>query len=129
MTEDTPVSQQSGDSPQNGNRDTVLFDRNLLIHYEQRIQSLEADVQALKGALQTQPNIQENEIAQLREKVQLVDGLQNKIREVANSSAESNRLMRSVEKKVTGVKSYATSGIAVSVMVFSVLLILSVLIR
>ena len=129
MTENIPVSQQSSDSPQKENRDTVLFDRNLLIHYEQRIQLLEADVQALKGALQAQPDIQESEIAQLREKVQAVDGLHNKIREVALSSAESNRLMRSVEKRVTGVKSYATSGIAVSVLVFSILLILSVLIR
>lgn len=137
MTEDTPLSGQSIEThhdshtqngPSGDSQPKEIYDHTVLLHYEQRIQSLENDVQALKQALQEDVDAQDQERVSFREKSEEFDLLRKKVREALHASAASNRMIHTFEKRVDSVKRYATSGMAASVLIFSILLVITILV-
>lgn len=138
MTEDAPQSETSVDAQQNETNDSMgsldsqyeeSYGRNVLLHYEQRIQRLEAEVQTLKETLQITSEHQENEQLEFTKRMADVDRLRARIKEIARSSSESNKIVQSMEKRIDGVKRFATSGVVVSILAFSIMLLLSLFIR
>ena len=137
MTEDPQVSQivaslQDEIMDNKGLVDSqseIVFDRDMAIHYEQRIQFIEEKVQELQNALLAFPDVQEKQKEEFRKRMAEFDGLKSRMKDISHSFTESNRAVHNMEKRVDGVKNYATSGVISSVLVFSILLVISMLMR
>lgn len=104
-------------------------DRDVLAHQEERIQQLETEVHELMETLHVMLNTQKEEKESFKKKLSEIDGLHNKLREVVHSSADATRTVTVLEKRMDNIKKEAFSGMATSVIVFSIILILSFFIR
>ena len=131
MTENAPVvhSENSDNTEPVDSQGAMFHGHDSMLNYEQRIQFLETEVRALREILVMITDAQEEEKAAFRTRMAEFDGLHHKIREAINSSAESNRLIHNFGKRVDGVKRYATSGVVASFLVFSTMLVISLLMR
>ena len=138
MVDDVSVSEQVLDLNQYAVHDdadsvdsqsAMDFNNGAMYSYEQRIQTLEAEVIALKEALQMMPDAQNRQREEFRKKMAELDGFQVRMKEVLHATSESNRAVNNMEKRVDGVKNYATLGVVSSVLVFSVMLIVALVMR
>lgn len=138
MVDDVSVSEQVLDLNQYAVHDdadsvdsqsAMDFNNGAMYSYEQRIQTLEAEVIALKEALQMMPDAQNRQREEFRKKMAELDGFQVRMKEVLHATSESNRAVNNMEKRVDGVKNYATLWVVSSVLVFSVMLIVALVMR
>lgn len=104
-------------------------DRDALVQQEQRIQQLEAEVHELVETVHMLLNTQNEEKEAIRKKFSEFEGLNGRVKEVVHSTSESTRMVTSLEKRMENVKKDAFSGVAISVIVFSFLVILSLFLR
>ncbi|MEO5353508.1 MAG: hypothetical protein H7835_09910, partial [Magnetococcus sp. XQGC-1] len=104
-------------------------DHDVLAHQEQRIQQLEAEVHELMETVHMLLNAQNEEKEALKKKLSEFDGLHGRVKEVVHTAAESSRMVTTLEKRMDNVKKDAFSGVAISVIAFSFLVIISLFLR
>ena len=104
-------------------------DHEFLAQQEQRIQQLEAEVHELRSALQTLLTAQKEDKETLKKRLPEIEGLHGKVKELVHISAESTRMVTTLEKRMDNVKKDAFSGVVISVIAFSLLVILSLFLR
>ncbi|MBF0194827.1 MAG: hypothetical protein HQL71_09720 [Magnetococcales bacterium] len=93
---------------------------------EMRVAALEAELQAMKQALYSIPAALEEEKQQSQKEIV---NLQSTVRNITISGQETGAAVNNLQKRVDVVKKESTSGLVMSVIVFSVLLMLSIFIR
>ena len=96
---------------------------------ELRVASLEAELQAMKKALYTIPVALEEDKLKLEQSQKDVEHLQTTVRNITISGQETGAAVNNLQKRVDVVKKESTSGVVLSVIVFSILLIISIFIR
>ncbi|MBF0455698.1 MAG: hypothetical protein HQL72_12885 [Magnetococcales bacterium] len=96
---------------------------------EVRVAALEAELQSLKTALYAIPGALEKEKAAMVESQKELLKLQNTVQKVSMASHESAEAVSHLKKRVEVVKKDSTSGTVVSIVIFSILLIISLFIR
>ena len=96
---------------------------------EQRLLALEEDMRTIKAALNTLPEALDKEKSEIRKNMASFEGIQKNFNEVAENASRSRKLAVNLEKRVEGVKKDATSGVVVSILIFSSMLIISLFIR
>ena len=107
-----------------GDSQAASSDERLMLHlHERRIQALELEIDQLKEALQQMPEVHAKQQESVTQRMMQFDGVQRRLEEMTRSYAESNRAVQSIEKRVDGVKKYATSGVVASILAFSLMLV------
>ncbi|MEO5362157.1 MAG: hypothetical protein H7838_00830 [Magnetococcus sp. DMHC-8] len=102
---------------------------DVLSQQEQRIQQLEADVHELMETLHKVLDSQKEDKELIRKKLAEFDGLQGKVKDVVHTATESGRMVTTLERRMDNVKKDAFSGVVISVIIFSMLVILSLFLR
>lgn len=96
---------------------------------EERIMALESEVQTLRSVVQEIPDTMEKEKDELRRNIDELNGLRSRVKEAVHTSTESSAVVNTLEKRVDVVRKDATSGVVVSIVVFSIMFIISLFIR
>ncbi|MBF0448759.1 MAG: hypothetical protein HQL67_11205 [Magnetococcales bacterium] len=96
---------------------------------EVRVAALEQELQIMKAALYAIPNTLEKEKLVMLQNQKEVENLKNSVVKAAATSQESVQAVSNLQKKVEVVKKESTSGMVLSVIIFSILLIISLFIR
>ena len=122
--EDVTVTEQITDLQQ-----YAAQDHDVLAQQEQRIQQLEAEVHELMETVHVLLNTQNEEKEALKKKLSEFEGLNGKVKEVVHTAAESSRMVTTLEKRMDNVKRDAFSGVVISVIAFSLLVIFSLFLR
>ncbi len=107
----------------------VAQTHDVLAQQEQRIQQLEADVHELMETLHKILDTQKEEKEIVKKKLAEFDGLHSKVKDVVHTATESGRMVTTLEKRMDTVKKDAFSGVFISVIAFSLLVILSIFLR
>lgn len=96
---------------------------------EVRVAMLEAELQTMKNALYAIPGALEQEKRNMAKSQQDFKKLQSSFKEISAVSKESFDAVNHLQKRVESVKKESTSGVVISVVVFSILLVVSMFIR
>ncbi|MBF0358571.1 MAG: hypothetical protein HQL70_08170 [Magnetococcales bacterium] len=96
---------------------------------EARVAAMEAEMLSMKRALITIPvALEEEKLANEQTKKEFLN-IQKTVRNITVSGQESAAAVSQLQKRVDVVKKESTSGVVLSVIVFSILLIISIFIR
>ena len=123
------MDEESDINPENDPENYPAQDHAVLVHQEQRIQQLEADVHALMENRHALLEAQKTDKEGLERRFVEMDGLNTKVREVVHAAAESGRMVSTLETRMDNVKKEAFSGVVVSVIAFSLLMVFSLFLR
>ncbi|MBF0382514.1 MAG: hypothetical protein HQL69_15945 [Magnetococcales bacterium] len=96
---------------------------------EMRIAAIESEMQAMKKALYTIPIAMEEDKVKLEQNQKEFENLQTTVRNITISGQETGAAVNNLQKRVDVVKKESTSGVVLSIIVFSILLIISIFIR
>jgi hypothetical protein len=96
---------------------------------EARVAAMEAEMQAMKKALYTIPVALEEDKIKLEQNQKDFVNLQSTVRSITISGQETGAAVNNLKKRVDVVKKESTSGVVLSIIVFSILLIISIFIR
>ncbi|MEO5340332.1 MAG: hypothetical protein H7837_07430 [Magnetococcus sp. MYC-9] len=123
------MDEESAVDPMNNLQQRVAAGHDVVTQQEHRIQQLEADVHELMETLRTLLESQKADRESFRKKLAEIEGLNGKVKDVVHAAAESGRMVTTLEKRMDTVKKDAFSGVVVSVIAFSFLVILSLFLR
>jgi|SaaInlStandDraft_3_1057020.scaffolds.fasta_scaffold115182_1 hypothetical protein len=96
---------------------------------ELRVAAIEAEMEAMKKALYTIPIALEEDKLKLEQSQKEFVNLQTTVRNITVSGQETGAAVNNLKKRVDVVKKESTSGVVLSIIVFSILLIISIFIR
>ncbi|MBF0143084.1 MAG: hypothetical protein HQL57_08610 [Magnetococcales bacterium] len=96
---------------------------------EGRLQLLENEVAEIRAALNNYSETADRDRTQVKNSTDEFQKLQRGLQEISETTLSFHKIVGQIEKRVDEIRRQSTSGLVISVVVFSILVVISLVVR